>query len=220
MASIDRRTRSKWKGGRYGNGQLVLLPDRTCAGASEEGELALVSATPDRFHRGRPVQGIEARPGIIRAGRRHPARAQRRRMPRSAASRGSIDSSNRLAWCDARLLAAIARVSSPSRRAARNGDGRDRRAGGSLRRRVPGGLFRGRLQEARSEAAAPGRRVKQVRELKWISLLVKTGGTWPIAFRDVIAATEKTVKNRPDRLRNCSRQPRRRRWSWRERSRG
>ena len=40
----------KWKGGRYGNGQLVLLPDQDLLlVVTEEGELALVSAATDTF---------------------------------------------------------------------------------------------------------------------------------------------------------------------------
>jgi outer membrane protein assembly factor BamB len=52
----------KWKGGRYGNGQLVLLPDQDLLlVVSEEGELALVGATPDRFQAIARVPGIEGK---------------------------------------------------------------------------------------------------------------------------------------------------------------
>ena len=51
LACIDLADgKRKWKGGRYGNGQLVLLPDQDLLLVmSEDGELALVSASPDQF---------------------------------------------------------------------------------------------------------------------------------------------------------------------------
>jgi outer membrane protein assembly factor BamB len=52
LAAIDVADGSrKWKGGRYGNGQLVLLADQDLLLViSEDGELALVGATPDAYH--------------------------------------------------------------------------------------------------------------------------------------------------------------------------
>jgi len=63
LACIDLKDgQRKWKGGRYGYGQLVLLPDQDLLLVlSEEGELALVGATPDQFTEFVRFPGIEGK---------------------------------------------------------------------------------------------------------------------------------------------------------------
>jgi outer membrane protein assembly factor BamB len=64
LACIDLKDGArKWKGGRYGHGQMVLLPDQDLLLVlSEDGELALVKATPDQFTEvARFEKGIEGK---------------------------------------------------------------------------------------------------------------------------------------------------------------
>ncbi len=63
LACIDLKDgKRKWKNGRYGHGQIVLLPDQDLLLAlSEEGELVLVKATPDQFTELARVPAIEGK---------------------------------------------------------------------------------------------------------------------------------------------------------------
>lgn len=63
MACIDLENgERRWKGGRYGHGQVVLLPEQDLLLVlSEEGELALVGATPDAFTEVARFKAIEGK---------------------------------------------------------------------------------------------------------------------------------------------------------------
>ena len=63
LASIDLANGERtWKGGRYGNGQLVLLQEQdVLLVMSEEGELALVGATSDKFTEIARFQALDAK---------------------------------------------------------------------------------------------------------------------------------------------------------------
>jgi hypothetical protein len=63
LACIDLQDGArKWKGGRYGNGQMILLADQdVLLVISEEGELGLVGATPDQFTQLARFKAIEGK---------------------------------------------------------------------------------------------------------------------------------------------------------------
>jgi outer membrane protein assembly factor BamB len=63
LACIDLKDGTrKWKGGRYGYGQLLLLSDQNLLlVVTEEGELALVEAVPDKFTEVARVPAIEGK---------------------------------------------------------------------------------------------------------------------------------------------------------------
>jgi outer membrane protein assembly factor BamB len=63
LASIDLADGArKWKGGRYGSGQMMLLPDQDLLLVlSEDGELALVQASPDKFTEIAKVPALNAK---------------------------------------------------------------------------------------------------------------------------------------------------------------
>ena len=61
LACIDAATGElKWKGGRYGYGQIMLAGDQMIV-LTEEGQVALVKATPERFEEIARFEAIEGK---------------------------------------------------------------------------------------------------------------------------------------------------------------
>jgi outer membrane protein assembly factor BamB len=63
LSAINLETGERaWKGGRYGNGQMVLLRSQDLLLVlAEEGDIALVSATPEKYVEVARVKGIEGK---------------------------------------------------------------------------------------------------------------------------------------------------------------
>ena len=63
LAAIDLDSGDRaWKGGRYGNGQMLLLPDQDLLLVlSEDGELALVRASAERFEEVARMQVLDGK---------------------------------------------------------------------------------------------------------------------------------------------------------------
>ena len=63
LAAIEVETGDRaWKGGRYGNGQMLLLPDQDLLLVlSEKGALALVRASAERFEEVARIQALDGK---------------------------------------------------------------------------------------------------------------------------------------------------------------
>ena len=63
LSCVDLETgKRKWKGGRFGHGQLLLLADQPLlVVVGEKGELALVAARPDKFEELARIQAVEGK---------------------------------------------------------------------------------------------------------------------------------------------------------------
>ena len=96
LACVDLTTGERvWKGGRYGNGQMLLLPEQDLLLVlSEEGELALVAARPDGFTEVAKAPALEGKTWnhpVIAAGRvfvRNGEEMAAFRLPAAGATRG------------------------------------------------------------------------------------------------------------------------------------
>jgi outer membrane protein assembly factor BamB len=85
LACLDAATGDlKWKGGRYGHGQVMLASDHLVV-VTEDGELALVRATPERHTELARVPVLDGRTW------NHPAMADGYLLMRNAAEMAAFD---------------------------------------------------------------------------------------------------------------------------------
>ena len=102
LVCLDPETgRRRWKRGRYGHGQLILVGDLLLI-TSEQGEVALVEANPERYQEVAPLPGPRGNHLEHPSPQRRPPPGQKPPASRRLqTSRGTV--TRRFPWADARV---------------------------------------------------------------------------------------------------------------------